>query len=89
LRKILELRERTAKTEIQVVVIQTSEASAGIAVDEIAGISSIPELELQSPKQLMRPSIVGLFKGIRNDRLAVLDIVTLFADSRLIVESNP
>jgi purine-binding chemotaxis protein CheW len=89
LREILELKGSAKKSDLQVVVVQTALGKAGIAVDEIAGISAIPESDLQSPKQLVRPSLAPLFKGVRNDRLVLLDIETLFADQRLRVESSP
>jgi purine-binding chemotaxis protein CheW len=89
LRGILELSKAKPLAETQVVVVQTATARSGIAVDEIVGILAIPESELQSPRQLIRPSISPLFKGVRSDRLAVLDIEALFADSRLIVEGRP
>lgn len=88
LRKILELGPKQDKSELQVVVVQTSIAQAGIAVDEISGISSIGEAELQSPKQIFSPALAALLKGMRSDRLAVLDVEMLFADKRLVVESS-
>ena len=89
LRNILELPARNEKSELQVVVVQTELAKAGIAVDEITGISSIGESELQSAKQLVSTMMVPLLKGVRADRLAVLDIEKVFADPRLIVEGQP
>src|SRR5262249_41143135 len=89
LREILELKGAARKTDLQVVVVQTALGKAGIAVDEIAGISAIPESDLQSPRQLVRPTLAPLFKGVRNDRLVLLDIETVFADERLRVESSP
>lgn len=88
LRRILELPASTSPGS-QVVVIQTSTASAGIAVDEIAGICSIAEAELQSPEQLVHPLLEPLFRGLSGDRLAVLNVEALFSDPRLIVESRP
>ncbi len=89
LRKILELKPRQNATELQVVVVQTRNGLSGIAVDEITGISSISETELQSPKQLFSQALAPLLRGVQSDRLAVLDIDTIFSDPRLIVESNP
>lgn len=89
LRQILELKPAEKKSDLQVVVVQTARAQAGIAVDEITGISSIAESELQSPKQLVSTMLVPLLKGIRSDRLALLDIESVFSDPRLIVEAQP
>jgi purine-binding chemotaxis protein CheW len=88
LREILELPGRTANMDSRVVVVQTRTVCAAISVDEISGIRSLPELELQSARQLVRPSLWGLFKGVTGDRLAVLDIEALFADPRLIVDGR-
>lgn len=89
LRKILELKPRATGSELQVVVVQTSLGQSGIAVDEIAGIASIAEDELQSAKQLVSPQLAPLLRGMRGDRLALLDIEKIFLDPRLIVNSQP
>lgn len=89
LREILELKQQVQNSNLMVVVVQSDKGQAGIAVDEIAGISSIAEADLQVPKQLVSPSLVPLFKGIRSDRLALLDVNALFSDRRLVVDSGP
>lgn len=89
LRPILELSQGEQKAELQIVVVQLSNGQTAIAVDEISGISSILEKELQDPKQLVSPMLAPLLKGMRQDRTAVLDVEKLFSDPRLIVETYP
>lgn len=87
LRNVLELKAKDDAGELQVVVVQTNNSQAGIAVDEITGISSISETDLQTAKQLVSPMLAPLIKGMRADRLAVLDVEKIFSDPRLIVEA--
>ncbi len=89
LSKILELKPGESKSDLQVVVVQTQLAQAGIAVDEILGISSIAETDLQSTRQLVSSSLAPLLRGLRGDRLAVLNIEAVMSDTRLIVNDNP
>lgn len=90
LREILELDlQKIQKSDLQIVVLQTSTLKAGIAVDEIIGISSISELDMQAAQQLASQSVAPLLKGISKDNLTVIDIEKLFSDSRLIVDKLP
>ena len=89
LRGILALSRADGNSPCHVVVVQTGTAQAGIAVDEISGITSISETELQTPRQFVRPSLSPLIKGVSSDRLSVLDIEALFQDTRLVVRNNP
>ena len=89
LREMLELKPLQKKTDLQIVVLQSGTTYSGIAVDEIVGISAIIQTELQAPQQLASASVASLLKGIRSDRLAVIDVEKVFADPRLIVEAIP
>lgn len=90
LREVLELKKRDKKnTDLQVIVLQNEHIQSGFAVDEIIGISSIPEKDLQSPKQLVSAAVLPLVKGVRADHLTVIDVENLFNDRRLLVEAAP
>lgn len=90
LREFLELKTRDIdQTDLQIVVLQNEHIQSGFAVDEIIGISSIPERELQSPKQLVSSKVAPLLKGVRLDQLSLIDVEKLFADPRLVVEAMP
>lgn len=90
LREFLELKRRdTEQLDLQVVVLQNEHIQSGFAVDEIIGISSIPERELQSPTQLVSAAVAPLLKGVRLDQLSLIDVEKLFADPRLVVEAMP
>lgn len=89
LREFLELKITETKTDPQVVVLQNDHIQSGFAVDEIIGISSIPEKDLQSPNQLVSAAVAPLLKGVRIDQLSVIDVDRLFADPRLIVDARP
>ena len=88
LRKILELAPASQRNELQIMVVESRACQLGLAVDEITGILSIPEDEIQSAAQIASPSLAPLLKGIRCDRLAILDIEALLADPRLVVKGN-
>ncbi len=89
LRSFLELEARSHSSDLQVVVLQNEHIQSGFAVDEIIGISSIPENELQSPKQLVSAAVAPLLKGVRLDQLSLIDVEKLFADPRIVVETMP
>lgn len=89
IREILELPQRANSfDEFQVVVIQTSHGQTGIFVDEITGICSLAENDLQEALQLVGPSLAPLLKGISVDRLAIVDLEKLLSDTRLLVNSS-
>lgn len=100
LREVLELKpsasikpgqkKQTAAGEqhLQVVVIQTALGQTGIAVDEIVGINSLTEKDLQAPTQLVGSALAPLLKGISIERLAVIDIDKLMSDPRVIVDNS-
>lgn len=88
--EFLELKKTdTQQSDLQVVVLQNEHIQSGFAVDEIIGISSIPERELQSPTQLVSTAVAPLLRGVRLDQLSLIDVEKLFADPRLVVEAMP
>ncbi len=90
LREFLELdRQNSKQLDLQVIVLQNENIQSGFAVDEIIGISSIPEPDLQSPTQLVSAAVAPLLKGVRLDQLSLIDVEKLFADPRLVVEARP
>ncbi|MBX9687436.1 MAG: chemotaxis protein CheW [Candidatus Obscuribacterales bacterium] len=89
LRNLLELKKKDESREQQIVVVQTTAAKAGIAVDEISGIAGIPEADLKSAKDLVSKELFPLLKGMSTERLALLDLEKILSDPRLIVDMSP
>lgn len=72
----------------KVLVLQVSQAHAGIAVDDVIGITAIARSSLQSPSFVCSASRAAVLKGIRDDQLAVIDVESILHDSRVQVNES-
>ncbi len=72
----------------KVIVLQLANGFAGIAVDEIVGITEIAISSLQRPELVCSDSRAAALKGIRVDKLALIDVERILEDPRVKVEDT-
>lgn len=72
----------------KVLVLQVADAHAGIAVDDVIGITAIANSSLQAPGFVCSAARASVLKGIREDQLAVIDVESILRDSRVQVNET-
>lgn len=83
--------ERTSEYSVhekKVLVLQMTGALAGIAADEIIGITAIANNTLQRPELVCSSARAAVLKGIRVDKLALIDVERILKDPRILVDET-
>lgn len=75
-------------TDRKVLVLQVPGSHAGIAVDDVIGITAVANSSLQSPGFVCSAARASVLKGIREDQLAVIDVECVLRDTRVQVDET-
>ena len=88
LKRFFELPEQGLTDLHRIILVRGHDLELGLLADEIVGVRSIPVESLQ----LSLPTLTGIrsdyLKGVTAERLVVLDLARILADSKIIVHDE-
>jgi purine-binding chemotaxis protein CheW len=88
MKKFFDLPEKGITNLNKLIVVREENLELGILADEIIGIRSIPEKELNPPLPTMTGGHAGYLKGITGECLILLAMERLLSDRQLIVHEE-
>jgi len=88
LKKFFGLPEKGLTDLNKVIIVQTEKMELGILADGILGVRSIPLAELQPTLPTLTGVRAEYLKGVTRERLVILDVRKILADSKIIVHEE-
>ena len=88
LRRFFELPEVGLSDLNRVIVVSNGSMEFGILADSVVGLRSLPLSELLPPPDALTGIREEFLAGVTADRLALLDIAKILADSRIVVHEE-
>jgi purine-binding chemotaxis protein CheW len=88
LKDLLELPVRGIKDLNRVLIVQTKDLELGLLTDDIGGVKIILSHDLQPSLPALAGILSEYMQGITEQRLIVLDIKKILADTRIIVNEK-
>jgi purine-binding chemotaxis protein CheW len=88
LKKFFGLSETAITDMNKIIIVYSAEMSFGILADNVLGVYSISQNELQPSLATLTGIRADYLKGVTSERLIVLDIARLLSDKKIIVHEE-
>jgi purine-binding chemotaxis protein CheW len=88
LKRFFDLPETAITDMNKIIIVYSTEMSFGILADNVLGVYSISQNELQPSLPTLTGIRAEYLKGVTSERLIVLDIARILSDKRIIVHEE-
>jgi len=88
LKVLFRLSDKGLADHHKVIILQSADMELGLLVDDVAGARAIRRTDLQPALPTLTGIRAEFLQGVTSERLAVLDVVRLLADPKLIVHDE-